>query len=208
MRYVDSMPSQPDATGALTFLFTDIEGSTRRWEADATSMGAALARHDALLQAEISAAGGRIFKHTGDGCLAVFTRAEQVIDAAVGIQRAFAAEPLRLRIAVHAGSVEHRDGDYFGPPLNRAARLLSAGHGGQILVSAVAASLGRGRWSPDVSLVDLGEHRLRDLSEPERIHQATAPGLQREFPQLRATTPTTCTAYGSQSARSSCGSRV
>ncbi len=180
------MSSLQGTLGALTFLFTDIEGSTRRWEADPADMGAALTRHDAILQAEITAASGTIFKHTGDGCVAVFTNAERAVDAAVAIQLAFVAEPLVLRIAMHSGAAEERDGDYFGPTLNRAARLLGAGHGGQVLVSDVTASLARGRLTDRVTLLDLGEHRLRDISEPERVHQVVAPGLGDEFPPLKS----------------------
>lgn len=149
-------------------------------------MGAELARHDVVLRAEIDRAGGTIFKHTGDGCLAVFPRAEQAVSAAVAIQRGFAGGSLRLRVVVHSGWAEERGGDYFGPTLNRAARLLGAGHGGQILASDAAAALARGRLDPDVWFVDLGEHRLRDLAEPERVHQVTAVGLEHEFPPLRS----------------------
>jgi predicted ATPase/class 3 adenylate cyclase len=182
------MAAGPESRGALTFVFTDIEGSTRRWETDPTDMGRALAHHDSILQTEISGHGGTIFKHTGDGCVAVFPDAGNAVVAAVAIQRAFMSQSLQIRVAIHSGSAEHRDGDYFGPTLNRAARLLAVGHGGQILVSDTAVSLARGELPVDVLLVDLGEHRLRDIAETERVHQVAVAGLPRDFPPLKSET--------------------
>jgi class 3 adenylate cyclase len=148
--------------GALTFLFTDIEASTRRWETDAAAMSAALARHDATARHAVTAAGGRIFKHTGDGVCAVFGSS--------------AAGPLRVRMALHSGEVEERDDDYFGPTLNRTARLMAAAWGGQMLVSAATAELGGHGLPPGSRLVDLGVHRPADLSRPEHIFQLTGHG--------------------------------
>ena len=181
------------AESALTtFLFTDIEGSTRLWEEHAAAMGAALAIHDRLLREAVQAAGGSVVKTTGDGMLAVFDDPAAAIGAALAAQRALrdaawgATGPLKVRMALHAGAAESRDGDYFGPALNRVARILAIGHGGQILCSAVAAVLGRDGLAADVDLVDLGSHRLRDLDRPEQVFQVAVGDLRRSFPPLRS----------------------
>src|SRR3954471_10864461 len=128
-------------TGTVTFLFTDIEGSTTRWEHHPEAMRAALARHDLLTRAAIARHGGRVVKTMGDAFHAAFARAEEALAAAVDAQRSLDAESwgeigsLRVRMALHTGTAEERDGDYYGQPLNRAARLLSTGHGGQVLLS-------------------------------------------------------------------------
>ena len=179
-------------TGTVTFLFTDLEGSTRLWEAHPEAMKAALARHDEILRDAVAAHGGLIVKTTGDGVHAVFAAASDALTAAVAGQRGLAAEPwdanttgpLRVRMGVHTGEAERRDGDYYGSALNRAARLMGVGHGGQILVSQTTAALVRDVMSEDRSLIDLGETRLRDLSEPERVFQLAADGLDRTFPPL------------------------
>jgi predicted ATPase/class 3 adenylate cyclase len=177
-------------TGTVTFLFTDLEGSTRLWEEHPESMQAALARHDEILRAAIDARGGHVVKMTGDGAHAVFASAHDAIAAAAAAQRSLVSEswdetgPLRVRMGVHTGHAEQREGDYFGPALNRAARLMSVAHGGQIVVSQAAADLARDAFGSDVALVDLGEHRLRDLSRPERVFQVNAAGLRREFAAL------------------------
>jgi predicted ATPase len=163
--------------GTVTFLFTDIEGSTRRWEDDPEAMRTALALHDEVLRSAIAAQGGWLFKHTGDGVCAAFSSARAAVDAAVEAQRELG---LPVRMGVATGEAEERDGDYFGPALNRAARVMAAGHGGQILVAASTASLVDG-----VELVDLGEHRLRDLSGETRLFQVHADGVGAEFPRLR-----------------------
>src|SRR5690349_5670915 len=123
-------------TGTVTFLFTDIEGSTHLWEEHLASMRLALARHDALLRVAIERHAGVVFKTVGDAFCAAFAMAPNAIEAALDAQRSLAAGttdlPLRVRMALHTGTVEQREGDYFGPPLNRVARLLSAGHGGQV----------------------------------------------------------------------------
>src|SRR3954454_7155016 len=156
-------------SGTVTFLFTDIEGSTARWERQPEAMRAALARHDALLRAAIVEHGGHVVKTMGDAFHAAFARAPDAVASAIDAQRRLRAEPwdevapLRVRMALHTGAAEERDGDYYGPPLNRAARLLSAGHGGQVLLSEVTAGLARESLSPDVGLLDLGRHRLKDL---------------------------------------------
>ena len=167
----------------VTFLFTDVEGSTRRWEADADGMRAALAAHDEVLRAAIEAHGGFLFKHTGDGVVAAFASPRSAVDAAVAAQRAL---ELPVRMGLATGEAELRDGDYFGAVLNRAARVMSAGHGGQILLADSTAVLLSG-----VDLVDLGRRRLRDVPMPLGVFQVQAAGLRTEFPPLRAldTTP-------------------
>jgi len=178
--------------GPLTFLFTDIEGSTRRWEADPGAMSVALARHDRIVRSAIESVQGELFKHTGDGACAVFRNASEGIAAAVAVQRALEHEdwgeaaPLRVRIAIHTGPAEVRTGDYFGPTLNRAARLMATAHGGQIIVSRAAAELSRETLPAGVALLDLGEHRLADLNQPEHVFQVTHPDLRGEFPPLRS----------------------
>ena len=177
--------------GTVTFLFTDIEGSTSLWERHAAQMSVALIRHDALLRAAIVDHGGHVFKTVGDAFCAIFASAPDALAATWASQRAIVSEPwpeatpLRVRMALHTGPAEERDGDYFGPTLNRVARLLSAGHGGQILLSEATAALVRPSLSDGVELRDLGEHRLKDLAEPERIFQVLAPGLPSELPSLR-----------------------
>ncbi len=171
---------------------TDIEGSTRLWEEQRAAMDVALGAHDALLRAAVEGAGGTVFKTTGDGLLATFERPEAAVEAALAGQRALGAqawpttEPLRVRMAIHAGAAQARDGDFFGPTLNRTARLLAIGHGGQILVSAAAAALIADDLPVGSTLLDRGEHRLRDLSRPEHVFQLTAAGLASDFPPLRS----------------------
>ena len=177
-------------TGTVTFLFTDIEGSTVRWEHQTEAMRTALARHDALLRAAILEHGGYVVKTMGDAFHAAFSRAPDAVAAAVDAQHRLLVEPwdeiggLRVRMALHTGAAEERDGDYYGPPLNRAARLLATGHGGQVLLSDVTAGLVRDELSGGLELLDLGEHRLKDLIRPDRVFQVVTPGLCSEFPPL------------------------
>jgi predicted ATPase len=161
----------------VTFLFTDIEGSTRRWEADPDGMRAALAAHDAALRAAIEDNDGWLFKHTGDGVCAAFASARAAVEAAVTAQRTLR---LPVRMGLATGEASERDGDYFGTVLNRAARIMGAGHGGQVLVEVLTAGL-----VDQLELVDLGEHRLRDLSGTTRLFQVQATGLRSDFPPLR-----------------------
>jgi len=165
-------------SGVVTFLFTDVEGSTRRWEADADEMRAALAAHDQVLRKAIEAHGGWLFKHTGDGVCAAFSSPKAAVDAAVAAQQQL---ELPVRMGLATGEAELRDGDYFGAVLNRAARVMAAGHGGQILLAESTASL-----LSAVDLVDLGPRRLRDLPNPVGVFQVRAEGLRTEFPPLRA----------------------
>jgi predicted ATPase/class 3 adenylate cyclase len=170
-------------SGVVTFLFTDVEGSTRRWEADAEAMRNALAAHDEALRSAIEAHGGWLFKHTGDGVCAAFASPRSAVDAAVAAQRAV---ELPVRMGLATGEAELRDGDYFGTALNRAARVMAAGHGGQILAADSTAGLVTG-----VDLIDLGPRRLRGVPTPVGLFQVRAPGIRAEFPPLRAldTTP-------------------
>src|SRR6476660_8640159 len=170
-------------SGVVTFLFTDIEGSTRRWEADADAMRAALLVHDEVLRPAIQSHGGFLFSHTGDGVAAAFASPASAVDAALAAQRAL---ELPVRMGLATGEAELRDGDYFGTVLNRAARVMAAGHGRQILVADSTAGLLSG-----VDLMDLGPRRLRDLPNPITVYQLHAPGLRTDFPPLRAldTTP-------------------
>jgi len=170
-------------SGVVTFLFTDIEGSTRRWEADAVSMRAALSAHDKVLRTAIEAHDGFLFSHTGDGVVAAFASPRSAVDAAIDAQREL---ELPVRMGIATGEAELRDGDYFGTVLNRAARVMAAGHGGQILVADSTAGLLGG-----LDLLDLGQRRLRDLPNPLNVFQLCAPGLRDGFPPLRTvdTTP-------------------
>jgi class 3 adenylate cyclase len=175
-------------TGTVTFLFTDIQGSTSMWERDARMMQAALARHDEIMRGVVTEHGGHVFKFVGDACYAAFASAPDALRAGLAAQRAIFSEPwdersrVRVRMALHTGEAEERDGDYFGPPLNRVARLLSAAHGGQTLLSRATRELVDGHLPEGVSLRDMGERRLKDLKEPERIFQLLAPGLPSESP--------------------------
>jgi predicted ATPase len=165
-------------SGIVTFLFTDIEGSTRRWDSDPDGMREALAAHDDLMRRTVGTHQGWMFKHTGDGVCAVFASPRSAVDAAVAAQRAL---ELPVRMGIATGEAELRGEDYFGSVLNRAARVMAAGHGGQILVDGATAAL-----LSDVDLVDLGPRRLRDITKPVEISQVRAPGLPSDFPPLRS----------------------
>ncbi|MDQ6922955.1 MAG: tetratricopeptide repeat protein [Pseudomonadota bacterium] len=193
-------------TGTVTFLFTDIEGSTTLWEQHPDAMQSALARHDRLLSQAIESSGGCIVKSTGDGVYAVFAAAADALTACLAVQRALQAredgasnpEPaasyarppiaLPVRMGLHTGVAELRDGDYFGAVLNRAARIMSAAHGGQVLLSAATAELLRGHLPEGVTLREMGEHRLKGLLNPERLLQVVASDLSADFPPLASLT--------------------
>jgi len=178
-------------TGTVTFLFTDIEGSTKLWERSPQAMQRALARHDQILRDAVEERGGYVFKTVGDAFCCVFTTATDALEATLKAQRVLFAEEwrveggVRVRMALHTGVAEERDGDFFGPPVNRVARLLHTAHGGQVLLSAATHEMVRDQLSEEVSLWDLGEQRLKDLFRPERVFQLTASGLHSEFPPLR-----------------------
>jgi len=180
-------------TGTVTFLFTDLEGSTRLWEDHPEAMKAALARHDEILREAITAHDGHVVKTTGDGVHAAFAGAPEAVRAAIDAQLALSAAtwdatgPLRVRMGIHTGAGELRDGDYYGTALNRAARLMSVAHGGQILVSLATEELIRDSLGDRVELVDLGEQQLRDVVRPERVFQIAHPDLRRDFPDLVST---------------------
>jgi predicted ATPase/class 3 adenylate cyclase len=179
-------------TGTVTFLFSDIEGSTQRWEQHRVAMQAAVARHEQLMADAIKRHGGYVFKMIGDAFCVAFATAPAAVAAAVDAQLALAREDfsavggLRVRIGLHTGHAEERNADYFGPAVNRIARLVSIGHGGQILLSGVTRELAYGDLPRGSSLVDLGSHRLKDLIEPEQVWQLAASGLPSEFPPLNS----------------------
>src|SRR5829696_7836638 len=178
-------------TGTITFLFTDVEGSTSLWERNPKAMSEALSRHDEILRTAIEAHNGHVFKTVGDAFYAAFSTALEALSAALDAQRALhhaeweETGPLRVRMALHTGATEERDGDYFGPSLNRVARLLSAGHGGQVLMSLATEELVRDELPEETALRDLGERRLKDLFRPEHVFQITTSGLPTEFAPLR-----------------------
>ena len=167
-------------SGTVTLLFTDVEGSTRLWEAEREAMAAALRRHDEIMREAIEAAGGYVFKTVGDAFCAAFSAARAGLDAALAAQRGLAAQewptsrPIVVRMGLHAGVCEERDGDYFGPAVNRAARLLAVAGAGQVLVSGVAAELLSDELPDGVGLRELGTQQLKDLSRPERVYQVEA----------------------------------
>ena len=172
-------------SGTVTFLFTDVVGSTRLWEHHPDLMRGALAHHDRILRDAIGSHSGHVFSTAGDAFSAAFGRATDAVRAAVTAQLALTelgagSLPVSVRMGVHTGVADERGGDYFGPTLNRTARLMSVGHGGQILVSDVAAAL----LDADFHVLDLGEHLLRGLPEPLRIYQVVAEGLALDHPPL------------------------
>jgi predicted ATPase/class 3 adenylate cyclase len=179
-------------TGTVTFLFTDLESSTRLWEDHPEAMKGALARHDAILRDAVEGHEGQVVKARGDGVHAAFGRAEDAVAAALEAQLALDDErwadtgPLRVRMGLHTGTAETRAGDYFGPALNRAARLAGSAHGGQVVVSEATVGVVRDVLPDGVGLEDLGEQRLRDLARPERVFQLVHADLPREFPPLRS----------------------
>jgi predicted ATPase/class 3 adenylate cyclase len=179
-------------SGTVTFLFTDIEGSTQRWERDGTAMRDAVRRHDALLRSAFVEHGGHVFKTVGDAFCVAFSRPEFAVAASLTAQRALSVEDfsavdgLRVRAAIHTGTADERDGDYFGAAVNRVARLLAIGHGGQVLVSGVTVDLVQGALPARSSLRDLGQHRLKDLTHPEQVYQLVAEGLVEVFPPVRS----------------------
>ena len=183
------MPHLP--TGTVTFLFTDIEGSTKLWERYPGEMKTALVRHNALLQSAVETNDGYVFKTVGDAFCSAFNTAPDALSAVIDAQNALFAEvwgetgPLRVRMALHTGAAEERGGDYFGQTLNRVARLLSAGYGGQTLLSQPTYDLVRDALPENTDLRDLGDHRLKDLVRPEHVFQLVAPDLPTNFPPLK-----------------------
>ncbi len=172
-------------TGVITFLLTDIEGSTRLWEREPDAMRQALVRHDAIVSACVRRQQGHVVKSKGEGdsVFAVFLRARDAVNAALIVQLALGMEkwptsvPIRVRMAIHTGHVELRDGDYYGPTVNRCARLRALGKGGQVLISGVTAQLVQSQLPSGGSLRDLGTHQLKDLAAPERVWQLQHPQM-------------------------------
>jgi len=186
------MPQGQIPFGTVTFLFTDIEGSTKLWELHPEQMRVSLARHDELLRQAIAGANGYIFKTIGDAFCAAFATAQDAVDAVVDAQKALGAEswapetPLTVRMAIHTGAAESRDDDYFGPSVNRTARLLATGHGGQCLLSQTTTNLVRDFLPSGVALKDLGLHQLKDLARPEQVYQILHSDLAQDFPPIRS----------------------
>ena len=197
------MPHESEATkgrntsvslpiGTVTFLFTDLEGSTQRWETHREAMKSAVARHDVLVRAAIEHHRGYVFKTVGDAFYAAFRSPSDAINGAIDAQRALTTEDfsavggLRARIGIHTGYADERDGDYFGPAVNRVARLMAIGHGGQVLLSATTRELVHGDLPGSASLTDLGSHRLKDLTHAEQVWQLTGAGLPSDFPPLKS----------------------
>ena len=184
----------PVPDGTVTFLLTDVEQSTRLWERFPDQMRAAVARHDALGEACVTQHGGTLVKKqgAGDSLFATFAQAKDGLTAAIALQSALAAEdwpsntPLQVRVSLHTGEAEMRDGDYYGTTVNRCARIRDTAHGGQILISQATAEIVRDALPPDVTLADLGLHRLKDLQRPEHLAQVLHPALPSDFPPLRS----------------------
>jgi predicted ATPase/class 3 adenylate cyclase len=174
----------------LTFMFTDLEGSSQLWERHRQSMTDALECHDAILRDAVESSNGHVVKTTGDGLMAVFASPADGLHACLKAQHALAHQawgetgPLRVRMGIHSGEAATREGDYFGPTLNRAARIMSAGHGGQVLLSAAAAALVVDELPAGCALRDLGEHQLKGLGRAERVFQLLHPDLEASFPPL------------------------
>lgn len=183
------MEASPDVN---VFLFTDIEGSTSAWEKEHDRMAQAVALHDAILRHEIESRGGRVIKTTGDGVYAMFADPLEAVQAVVAFQLALAdpaataGMPIRVRCGLHAGVAVERGGDYFGTTINRTARIMGVGHGGQVLLSEAVVDLVRDGLPPELSLRELGAVRLKDLAAPELVSQLVHPGLPHEFPPLRS----------------------
>lgn len=182
------------AEGGRTFLLTDVEGSTRLWEQQPAEMAAALARHDSIVATAVQRRGGELVRERGEGdsSFSAFRRPVDAVSCALEIQQALHQEPwpdgiaLLVRMALHSGEATLRAGDYYGQTVNRCARLRAAAHGGQVVLSRAVAAQTRGSLPPGASLQDLGVHRLKDLSDPEHVHQLCHPSLPHVFPPLRS----------------------
>lgn len=181
-------------TGVVTFIFTDVEGSTRLWEQHSDAMRDAMRRHDELIEAAVASNGGVVVRPRGEGDsrFAVFASPTDAVASARDIQQELAAElwptprPLRVRMALHTGEADLRAGDYYGSDVNRCARLRAVGHGGQTLLSQATFDLVRDAPLARVTLRDLGEHRLKDLQRPEHVFELDIVGLPADFPPLQS----------------------
>ncbi len=185
-----------ESASVVTYLFSDIEGSTRLWESDAERAAPAVAWHDALCRGVVTDHRGTVVKMTGDGLHAAFDDPADAVAAVIELQLALAAPsderaPLKVRCGLHLGADQRRDNDFFGPAVNRAARIMAAAHGGQVLLSQAVADRITGRLPQGAMLRDLGTVRLRDLGSPEHVFQIVHPALRHDFPPLRsmASTP-------------------
>ncbi len=183
------MPSPP--TGTVTFLFTDIEGSATLWERHPNVMKVALARHDSVMRDVIGVHSGFVFKTVGDAFCAAFPTASDALATVTAAQRILQAEdwketPIKVRMGLHTGAAEEHDGDYFGPTVNRVARIMSVAYGEQILLSTATVELVRDQLPRGLILREMGEHRLKGLINPERLWQVVAPGLRQDFPALQS----------------------
>ena len=180
--------------GTITYLFTDVEGSTRLWQQHADQMRTVMARHDALLTSAVEANGGTVVRPRGEGdsIFAVFLRATDAVGSACAAQQLLLRETwpgeiaINVRMALHTGESELRDHDYYGNSVNRCARLRGIAHGGQILVSEATAQLVQDDLSGAISLRELGSHRLKDLQRPEQVFQLIHPDLPPDFPELNS----------------------
>lgn len=178
--------------GTVTFLFTDIEGSTRKWQYWPHKMKIALKRHDDILRKSIEENGGWVFKTVGDAFCAAFHTAMDCINSVIAIQTAINAEEwdlperIKVRMSIHTGEAIERNNDYYGPALNRVARLEALAYGGQVLMSLVTAELIRDMLLPPAELKCLGKHRLKDLTRPEEVYQLVYPGLPEDFPPVKS----------------------
>jgi len=178
-------------TGTVTYLFTDIEGSTQRWEHQRDAMEQAFARHEEILRTAMEQHGGYVYKMIGDAFQVAFSTAPAALEAALSAQQSLnnepwgEGEPVKVRMALHSGETEERGDDYVGPLLNRVARLMSAAHGGQVLMTQATYELVRDNLPKGIRLRDMGEHGLKDLERPERVYQLVAVDLPQDFPPLK-----------------------
>ena len=178
--------SEASASETLTFLFTDLEGSTRFWQEHPEAMKSIMAQHDDLIRTVVETSKGQVVKKTGDGFHAAFVSTQDCLNACIRAQQELMNKDwdeigsLQVRMGIHVGEAQPREGDYYGTTVNRAARIMSAANGGQVLLSAAAAGLLFDQLPEDVSLIDLGEHRLKDLQRPDHIFQLVHPNLQSE----------------------------
>ncbi len=186
--------TQNSRTLTATFLMTDVEGSTRLWEEYALQMQKALARHDAIAEKLLSENNGRLVKSRGEGdsLFCVFTSPVDAVNAAWALQQAFQTENwpeetrLKVRMAVHTGDAEFRERDYYGPVINRCARLRSIAHGGQVLISSSTFAMVEQHVATPLFLRDMGLHHLKDLQQPEHVWQLCHPEFISEFPPLKS----------------------
>lgn len=187
---------KPLPSGTVTFLFTDIENSTPLWEKSPEAMKSQLAKHDSILRKAVESNSGQIIKTTGDGIHAVFSTAIDSVNAALDAQKIFQSTEfiensevmIKVRMGIHTGEAEQRSGDYYGGSLNRAARIMAIGHGGQILLSETTLQIAQEHLPPDTAMLFLGEHNLKGLKQTEKIYQISSPELQQNFPTLKSLT--------------------